>query len=65
MIGRLMNTSAVGYYSVGAEIAAALSASAPTSLMSLRWMRAGKRCAVVLSGGNVDRDVYRDVLAGD
>ena len=27
--------------------------------------RAGKRCAVVLSGGNVDRDVYRDVLAGD
>ncbi|MND03594.1 hypothetical protein D3C83_234920 [compost metagenome] len=27
--------------------------------------RAGQRCAVVLSGGNVDRDAYGAILAGD
>lgn len=27
--------------------------------------RAGRRCAVILSGGNVDRDVYRGILSAD
>ena len=38
--------------------------AAPLAALLADPARAGRRCAVVLSGGNVDRDVYRDVLAG-
>ena len=37
---------------------------APIAALLADPARAGRRCAVILSGGNVDRDVYRDVLAG-
>ena len=38
--------------------------AAPLAALLADPARAGRRCAVILSGGNVDRDVYRDVLAG-
>jgi threonine dehydratase len=38
--------------------------AAPLAALLADPARAGRRCAGVLSGGNVDRDVYRDVLAG-
>jgi threonine dehydratase len=38
--------------------------AAPLAALLVDPARAGRRCAVILSGGNVDRDVYRDVLAG-
>ena len=38
--------------------------AAPLAALLADPARAGRRCAVGLSGGNVDRDVYRDVLAG-
>jgi threonine dehydratase len=38
--------------------------AAPLAAMLAEGDRAGARCAVILSGGNVDRDVYLRVLAG-
>ena len=37
--------------------------AAPLAALLADPARAGRRCAVILSGGNVDRDVYREVLA--
>ncbi len=39
--------------------------AAPLAALLADPARAGRRCAVILSGGNVDRDVYRDVLAAE
>jgi threonine dehydratase len=39
--------------------------AAPLAALLADPARAGRRCAVILSGGNVDRNVYRDVLAVD
>ncbi len=37
--------------------------AAPVAALLADPARAGQRCAVILSGGNVDRSVYRDILA--
>ncbi|HEY8244745.1 MAG TPA: threonine dehydratase [Casimicrobiaceae bacterium] len=37
--------------------------AAPLAALLADPARAGQRCAVILSGGNVDRSVYRDILA--
>jgi len=37
--------------------------AAPLAALLADPARAGQRCAVILSGGNVDRAVYRDILA--
>ena len=37
--------------------------AAPLAALLADPARAGRRCAVILSGGNVDRDVYREALA--
>jgi threonine dehydratase len=39
--------------------------AAPLAALLADPARAGRRCAVILSGGNVDRDVYREVLAAE
>ena len=39
--------------------------AAPLAALLADPARAGRRCAVILSGGNVDRNVYRDVLAAE
>lgn len=46
------------------QVAEGAGAAAWAALMQQRARFAGKRVAVVLSGGNVDRDVYADVLKG-
>ena len=38
--------------------------AAPLAALLADPERAGRRCAVILSGGNVDRDVYARVMAG-
>ena len=47
------------------QVAEGAGAAALAALMQQRARFAGRRVAIVLSGGNVDRDVYADVLKGD
>jgi len=37
--------------------------AAPLAALLADGTRAGQRCAIVLSGGNVDRAAYREILA--
>jgi threonine dehydratase len=46
------------------QVAEGAGAAAWAALMQQRARFAGQRVAIVLSGGNVDRDVYADVLKG-
>jgi threonine dehydratase len=52
------------YYEDTHNLAEGAGAAAFAALMQERQKMAGKRVGVVLSGGNVDREVYAQVLAG-
>ena len=47
------------------NVAEPAGAAATAALMRERAQMSGKRVAVILTGGNVDRDVFADVLAGN
>ena len=47
------------------NVAEGAGAAALAGLLKERQAMAGKRVAVILTGGNVDRDVFADVLAAD
>ncbi|MHA1570027.1 MAG: threonine dehydratase [Alphaproteobacteria bacterium] len=51
------------FYTDTHNIAEGAGAAALAALLQERQAMAGKRIAVVLSGGNIDIDVYRDILA--
>ncbi len=53
------------YYEDTHNLAAGAGAAAFAALMQERGKMAGKRVGVVLSGGNVDREVFAKVLAGE
>ncbi|MGA2769599.1 MAG: pyridoxal-phosphate dependent enzyme [Bryobacteraceae bacterium] len=46
------------------NVAEGAGAAALAAIIQERRQLSGKRVAAVLSGGNVDRDVYREVLDG-
>lgn len=46
------------------NVAEGAGAAAFAALMDERDRQRGKRAGVILSGGNVDADVFRQVLAG-
>ena len=46
------------------NVAEGAGAAAFAALMQERGLMKGKRVGVILSGGNVDADVFREVLAG-
>jgi threonine dehydratase len=52
------------YYEDTHNLAEGAGAAAFAALMQERGKMAGKRVGVVLSGGNVDRPVFAEVLAG-
>ncbi|MFN3744656.1 MAG: threonine dehydratase [Hyphomicrobiaceae bacterium] len=52
------------YYADTHNLAEGAGAAAFAALMQERQKMAGKRVGVVLSGGNVDREVFAEVLAG-
>jgi threonine dehydratase len=45
------------------NLAEGAGAAALAALLQERERMAGKRVAIVLSGGNIDRELYREVLA--
>ena len=47
------------------NVAEGAGAAAFAALMEERTSQPGKRVAVILSGGNVDADVFREVLGGN
>ena len=51
-------------YSETHNVAEGAGAAAFTALMQERGRMKGKRVGVILSGGNVDADGFREVLAG-
>ena len=51
------------FYTDTHNVAEGAGAAPLAALLKERDAMAGKRVAVVLSGGNVDRNIYRDVLA--
>jgi threonine dehydratase len=51
------------YYSDTHNIAEGAGAAALAALLKERTVMAGRKVGVVLSGGNIDREVYRDVLS--
>jgi threonine dehydratase len=53
------------YFTDTHNVAEGAGAAALAGLLKERTAMAGKRVALILSGGNVDRTIYRDVLAGD
>jgi threonine dehydratase len=52
------------YFADTHNVAEGAGAAALAALMKERARMAGKRVGLILSGGNVDTAVYRDVLAG-
>jgi len=52
------------YFSATHNVAEGAGAAPLAALMAERERMAGKRCAVILCGGNVDTAVFREVLAG-
>jgi threonine dehydratase len=52
------------YYADTHNLAEGAGAAAFAALMQERQKMAGKRVGVVLSGGNVDAEVFAEVLAG-
>jgi len=53
------------YFTDTHNVAEGAGAAALAGLLKERSSMQGKRVALILSGGNVDRTIYRDVLAGD
>jgi threonine dehydratase len=53
------------YFQDTHNVAEGAGAAALAGLMQERARMAGKRVAVVLSGGNIDTSVYRRLLAGE
>ena len=52
------------YFTDTHNVAEGAGAAALAGLLKERSAMAGKRVALILSGGNVDRTIYKDVLAG-
>jgi threonine dehydratase len=53
------------YHTATHNMAEGAGAAALAALMAERDHQTGRRVAVILCGGNVDRDIYRQVLAGE
>jgi threonine dehydratase len=51
------------YFTDTHNLAEGAGAAALAALIQERGRMAGKRVAIVLSGGNIDRALYREVLA--
>jgi threonine dehydratase len=52
------------YYHDTHNLAEGAGAAALAGAIKEKQSRAGKRLGIVLTGGNVDRETYNDVLAG-
>jgi threonine dehydratase len=52
------------YYEDTHNLAEGAGAASLAALMQERDRMAGKRLALILSGGNIDREVYAEVMAG-
>jgi threonine dehydratase len=53
------------YYTASHNLAEGAGAAALAGLMQERDAMAGKTVGVVLSGGNIDRAVYQDIISTD
>ena len=53
------------YFQDTHNVAEGAGAAALAGLMQERARMAGKRVAVILSGGNIDMSIYRRILAGE
>jgi threonine dehydratase len=53
------------YFQDTHNVAEGAGAAPLAGLMQERARMAGKRVAVILSGGNIDATVYRQILAGE
>ncbi len=64
LAARRIEAAMRAYYSDTHNLAEGAGAAPLAALLKEKTKMAGKKVAVVLSGGNVDTEVYRAVLAG-